>query len=80
MVLGGIAVELEPRRPILWKMFSSSRKRGGANAFENDPPFARQNSDGVVRPENNNLYINTKSFQSFHAPVPAPIIPIKIGL
>jgi hypothetical protein len=23
-------------------MFSSSRKRGGADAFENDPPFRRK--------------------------------------
>jgi hypothetical protein len=30
-----------------WKMFSSSRKRGGADAFENDPPFI---SKGTVQP------------------------------
>jgi hypothetical protein len=38
-IVGGIAVELEPRRPIFEKIFSSSRKRGGADAFENDPSF-----------------------------------------
>ena len=31
VVLGGIAVELEPRRPIFEKIFSSSRKKGGAD-------------------------------------------------
>jgi hypothetical protein len=31
MVLWGIAIELEPWRPIFEKMFSSSRKRGGAD-------------------------------------------------
>ena len=38
-IVDGIAVELEPRRPIFEKIFSSSRKRGGADAFENDPAF-----------------------------------------
>jgi hypothetical protein len=42
----GIAVEVQPRRPIFGKMFSSSRKRGSADAFENDPSFR---SKGTVR-------------------------------
>ena len=33
VVVGGIAIELQPREPIFEKKFSSSRKRGGADAF-----------------------------------------------
>ena len=45
VVLGGIAVELEPRRPIFEKC-SHLREKGGADAFENDPPFM---SKGTVQ-------------------------------
>jgi hypothetical protein len=39
MVVGGIAVESQPWRPVFEKCSHLREKGGGADAFENDPPF-----------------------------------------
>jgi hypothetical protein len=65
VVVGGIAVELQPRRPIFEKCSHLREKRGGADAFENDPPF--RNKGTVDLP---GTFTKQKSLQK---KVPAPL-------
>ena len=49
VVVGGIAVEPQPRRPIFEKKNYPREKEGGADAFENDPSFGSKGTVEVCR-------------------------------
>jgi hypothetical protein len=58
LVVGGIAIELQPTEPIFEKC-SHVWGRGGADAFENDPPFRSKGSS------NNRTYLATAVLSEF---------------